>query len=201
MRDEVNMAVQSVKTVNDSLERSQKTAVQLLIPMGRYDNMRGAVESQTVGEVIDFGVRDVPPLLHGKTTPPSGTGRHHLQGSPNPHHAMNRPLTVFARCLQKALDAAQAKNRFSLATVAHRTRNPKRLTPRQTAVALIDRARTSGRSQATIKSAVVPSRRNAANKRTWAGWSRTQQVRMHGRRGQHSQGIAWEKLMGGIDKP
>ena len=138
MRDEVNMTVQSVKTVDDSLERSQKTAVQLLIPMGRYDNMRGAAESQTVGEVIDFGVRDVPPLLHGKTTPPSGTGRHHLQGSPNPHHAMNRPLTVFARCFQKALDAAQAKNRFSLATVAHRTRNPKRLTPRQTAVALID---------------------------------------------------------------
>ena len=65
MRGEMNVAVKAVQAVDRAAKGSEKTAVKVRPPMRWHDDVRGALRGQPMGEVIDFGVRDVPALAHG----------------------------------------------------------------------------------------------------------------------------------------
>ena len=64
MRNEVDVPVEAVQAMNHSAKRSEKATVKVLSPVRWNDNVRRSRACQSVGEVIDFGVRDVPALSH-----------------------------------------------------------------------------------------------------------------------------------------
>lgn len=65
MRCKMNVAVKPGQAMNGAAKRSEKAAVEVLPPVRRDDNMRRSRACHSVGEVIHFRVRDVPPLAHG----------------------------------------------------------------------------------------------------------------------------------------
>ena len=105
---EVNMAVQPVQTMNCATKGGEKPIVKVAAPMRRDNDVRRTFSRQPMGEVVHFGVRDVPAFLRARASPPSGFGRHHLQGRPHANDALYWPLTVLAGGLEKSLDTSQA---------------------------------------------------------------------------------------------
>ena len=65
MRDEMHVAVQTIQPMHDAHERGEETPVEALLPVRRHNGVRGSVRGDAMGEVIYFGVGDVPPLSHG----------------------------------------------------------------------------------------------------------------------------------------
>ena len=65
MRDQMNMAVKPVNSMDTSTKRPQKPVVQILSPMVWNNQMGGAVASKAMGEVVGFSIRDVPSLNYG----------------------------------------------------------------------------------------------------------------------------------------
>ena len=64
MRCEVNMAVQPVQAMNSAAKGGEETTVEVAAPMRRDDDVRRTFPRQPMGEVVHFGVRDVPAFLH-----------------------------------------------------------------------------------------------------------------------------------------
>ena len=88
MRNEMDVTVQPVQPMDLATKGCEETTVKVAAPMRWNDDVRGALASESVGEVIHFRVRDVPALTHGGTLPPARFGRHHLQGRPHAHDAL-----------------------------------------------------------------------------------------------------------------
>ena len=65
MRCEMNVAVEPVQTMDGPAKRSEEAVVEVFPPVRGNDNVRGALRSQQVCEVIHLRVRDVPTLAHG----------------------------------------------------------------------------------------------------------------------------------------
>ena len=65
MRCEMNVAVEAIQSVDCAAKGGEETAVKVLTPVRRHDDVRGALHGEPMGEAIDFGVRDVPALTHG----------------------------------------------------------------------------------------------------------------------------------------
>ena len=65
MRDEVHVTVQTIQPMHDTPERGEETPVEALLPVRRQNGVRGSVRGDAMGEVISFGVGDVPPFSHG----------------------------------------------------------------------------------------------------------------------------------------
>ena len=138
MRNEMDVAVQPVQPMDDATKGSEETAVKVAAPMRWNHGVRGAFASDSVGEVIDFRVRDVPALTHRGTLPPARFGRHHLQGRPHANNALHWPLPVLAGGLEEPLNASDAEHRFSPPSFAHGPRHPERLPARQAPIPLLD---------------------------------------------------------------
>jgi hypothetical protein len=120
------------------LERGEKATVQVFAPVGRQDRVVRRFGGKAMGEVVHLGVRDVPSLMDGGATPPSGFGSEHLQGRPHPHKAFHRALTVPTGGLEQALNASETIQGFATLSFAHGARHPERLTARQASVALLE---------------------------------------------------------------
>ena len=138
MRNEMDVAVQPVQPMDGATKGSEETTVKVAAPMRWNHDVRGALASESVGEVIDFRVRDVPALTHGGTLPPARFGRHHLQGRPHANNALHWALPVPGSGLEETLNASDAVDRFSLPSFAHGTRYPERLPAGQAPITLLE---------------------------------------------------------------
>lgn len=65
MRCKMNVAVEPVQTMDRAAKGGEETTVKIFPPVRGNDNVRGALRSQPVSEVIHLRVRDVPSLAHG----------------------------------------------------------------------------------------------------------------------------------------
>ena len=65
MRCKMNVAVKAVQAMDRAAKGGEETTVKIRSPVRGNDNVRGALRSQPVCEVIHLRVRDVPSLAHG----------------------------------------------------------------------------------------------------------------------------------------
>ena len=58
-----NMAMQSIEPMQtDSVKTGQETIIEILIPVCGQNNIGCSFTCQGVGDVVDFGIADVPTL-------------------------------------------------------------------------------------------------------------------------------------------
>ena len=60
----MDVTVEPIQAMNRAFEGGEEPSVQVGSPMGRQDRMSRRFGGDTVSNVIDLGVRDVPALVH-----------------------------------------------------------------------------------------------------------------------------------------
>jgi hypothetical protein len=134
----MNVAVQSIQAVHFTLEGGKKSSVQILAPVGRDNNVCGSFQSKIVRRMIDFRIGNVPPFFNRATPPEARLLTQQFKGCSNAYNPFYLALTVFAGAFDEPLNATNTKHRFAVTPFTNRTRHPKGLTTRQTAVTRFD---------------------------------------------------------------
>ena len=104
-------------------QRREKSTVKVAAPMRRDNNVRRTFRASRWARWFTSVSVMYQRSFTLRASPPSGFGRHHLQGRPHAHDALYWPLPVLTGGLEKSLDASQAVDRFSLPPFAHGPRH------------------------------------------------------------------------------